>query len=630
MSLITATNLARSFGPDDIFEGVTVEVPYGSRIAMVGPNGAGKTTLLNLLIGLDSPDAGAVYVAKGARIAFLPQRPELVGEHSLWDEQLTAFADVRRMEAELNELEHAMADPERHDAALARYGPLQERFEMAGGYTYEQRIRMVLQGLGFKPEEFDKRLSHLSGGQKTRALLARLLLEEPDVLALDEPTNHLDIAAVEWLEGYLRTFPGAVVAVSHDRYFMDAFASVIWELDYGTVEVYRGSYSHYVRQREERHERHRKEYEAQQEFIAKEQEFIRRHMGSRLTAQAKGRQKRLETMAKRGKILSRPRGKKRSMRVNMARTIRSGDKVLMTRGLCVGYPGQPLFDAPDITLYRGEVAALIGPNGVGKSTLLKTVIGQLEPLAGEVRLGAGVKIGYFAQAHELLNPSNSIIDEIMRIKPMQMSEARNYLGAYLFEGDDVFRPVSSLSGGERGRVALAMLALSGANLLLLDEPTNHLDIDSQEVLQAVLDDFPGTILLVSHDRYLVDALASQIWSAEPGALTVFEGPYTEFLAERERGRQPASASAATNGGPAAPAEGGRRKHGLTPYQLEKRIAELEAWIHELEQQLAVLESDIAAASAEGHAARVADLGQAYTRAENQLNAAMAEWALLME
>ncbi|MBZ0286682.1 MAG: ATP-binding cassette domain-containing protein, partial [Anaerolineae bacterium] len=334
---------------------------------------------------------------------------------------------------------------------------------------------------------------------------------------LDEPTNHLDIQAVEWLEGFLKTFPGAVLAVSHDRYFMDAFAQTIWEMDFGAVEVYRGNYSHYVQQRDERYDRRMKEYEAQQEFLAKEEEYIRRNMAGQNTRQAKGRLKRLETMRKNGRFVNRPRQRK-TMYLKLGRAMRSGDKVLMTRGLAVGYPDAdaPLLTVPDITLYRGEVAALIGPNGVGKSTFLKTIIEHLTPLAGEVKVGAAVKVGYFAQAHELLNAKNSVMDEVLTIKPMPISEARNYLAQFLFVGDDVFRPVETLSGGERGRVALAKLALSGSNFLILDEPTNHLDIDSQEILQSVLDHFNGTILLVSHDRYLIDALASQIWAASPG------------------------------------------------------------------------------------------------------------------
>lgn len=630
MSLLAGNNLAKSFGADDIFEEVNIEIAHGARIALVGPNGAGKTTLLNILVGKDSATEGNVSLARNTRIGFLPQRPELAGDNTLWEEQLTAFTHLRQMQEQLTQLEAELADGDQD--TLERYGALQERFEINGGYTYEQRIRSVLQGLGFAQADDTKPLSLLSGGQKTRALLARLLLESPDLLVLDEPTNHLDIQAVEWLESFLKTFSGAILVVSHDRYFMDNFAQTIWELDFGSLEPYRGNYSHYLRQREERHERLLKEYEAQQEYLAKEEAYIRKHMGSRMTAQAKGKLKRLETMRKNGRFINKPK-KKRRLSLSMSRSVRSGDKVLMTRKLLIGYDAaKPLFESPDITLYRGQVAALIGPNGVGKSTFLKTVIGDLAPLQGEAKLGAGVKIGYFAQAHEQLNPNNSIIDEIQSIKPMPLSEARNYLGPFLFVGDDVFRKVGSLSGGERGRVALAKLSLSGANLLLLDEPTNHLDIESQEILQTVLDDFPGTILLVSHDRYLIDALASQIWHAQAGSLAVFDGTYAEFIAEREQQRQAALAAeaAATPAKRGAAAVTAPKKHGLNPYQLEKRLAVVEAEIHRLEAELQTLTDSLGVASTAGDADKVRILGESYAATESALDEIMAEWELLME
>lgn len=635
MSLLVASELSKFYGPDEVFANVSVDIPHQSRIALVGPNGAGKTTLLNILAGIDTPTTGTVTTARGISIGFLPQRPEMAGTHTLYEEALSAFASLRQMEAQLSQLEHDMADPKKHNHALKEYGTLQEQFERLGGYTYPSRIKMVLQGVGFDEADYDVSLSMLSGGQKTRALLGRLLLSEPDLLILDEPTNHLDINAVEWLEGYLKDFPGAVLAVSHDRYFMDNFATTIWELDYGALEAYRGNYSHYVIQRTERHERILKEYEAQQEFIAKEQDFIRKHMGSQLTAQAKGRLKRLETMKRRGKIIAKPRGERREMNLRLQSAIRSGDKVLMAKNLAVGYSDAPapLFVIPELTLYRGETAALIGPNGVGKSTFLKTAIGQLPPLSGEVTLGASVQVGYFAQAHERLNPKNTLVDEIIETKYMPVSEARNYLGGFLFTGDDVFRTVDTLSGGERGRLALAKLSLSGANLLLLDEPTNHLDIDSQEVLQEVLANFEGTILLVSHDRYLIDALATQIWSAEAGKMTIFNGTYREFVASRNNlnslltpNKPPANGKST----PAPKATPAKKAHGLNPYQLKKRLEAVENHIHELERKIDELHRAIESASAKGDANAVSDLGAQYTQAEADLESAMSEWERLME
>lgn len=628
MSLTTGNNLTKFYGPEEIFSGISFEIPHKSRIALVGPNGAGKTTLLNLIIGTDIPTEGDIFRARDLRIGFLPQRPELLGEHTIREEALHAFDDLREMEKRLNQLEHDLADPDKHDEAMIAYGELQDEFERRGGYVYESEIRIVLRGVGFDEDDFDTPLNQLSGGQKTRALLARLLLEKPDLLVLDEPTNHLDIQAVEWLEGYLKDFPGAVLAVSHDRYFMDNFASIIWEMEWGNVETYRGNYSHYVQQRAERHERLLKEYERQQEFIAKEMDFIRRNMGSRGTSQAKGRLKRLETMKKRGKIIGKPRGERREMNLRIETAMRSGDKVLETKNLSVGYD-MALFQVPDIVLWRGETAALIGPNGVGKSTFLKTVIGQLAPLSGEAIIGASVKVGYFAQAHEKLNPSNNLIDEITAVKPMPLSEARSYLGAYLFSGDDVFRQVATLSGGERGRLALAKLALDGANLLLLDEPTNHLDIDSQEVLQEVLDHYDGTIILVSHDRYLIDALATQIWAASPGNLQVFEGTYQEFVAVRNNSTNIQTANKSSNNNKPTSATN-QKRHGLNPFELKKRLAEVEDQIEALETQLDDLTNAIAAASAAGDANQVRELGETYTQTQADLHTVMEEWEMLAE
>jgi ATP-binding cassette subfamily F protein 3 len=629
MSILVAHDVGRSFGPTDIFAEISVEIAHGARIALVGPNGAGKTTLINILVGLDLPTEGTVSRARSLRIGYLPQRPELHAHNTLWQEQLAAFESLRAMESELDAVAARMADDE---SAIEQYGRLQEAFEEAGGYTYEARIKMVLQGVGFKPEQFHTPLGQFSGGQKTRALLARLLLEEPELLVLDEPTNHLDIDAVEWLEGYLKGYKGAVLVVSHDRYFMDHFATVIWELEWGTLETYRGNYSAYLVQRQERHERLLKEYEAQQEFLAKELEYIRRNMAGQNTRQAKGRLRRLETMQKRGRVMQRPRGKRREMSLRLQTQIRSGDKVLMTEALTVGHNGVPVLKIPDLTLYRGETVALIGGNGAGKSTFLKTVLEQIPPVAGTVRLGASVHVGYFAQGHETLDPKMTIIDAIMRVQPMTPGEARSYLGAFLFSGDEVFRPLETLSGGERGRVALARLALSGANVLLLDEPTNHLDIDSQEVLQTVLADFRGTIVLVTHDRYLVDALATQIWVARGGDMEVYEATYQEYLEQRARQRAQAEASAATtsSGRSAANAPAAApRKNGLNPFKLKQRIAELEAEIDALETRLKALEAEIHEASTGGDAGRVSQLGVAYNETESQLDRAIEEWESLM-
>ena len=535
MPLLTTQNLGRSFGSVDIFEGISLTIPRHARIAIVGPNGVGKTTLLRLLAGEDEPTQGSVHRARGLHIGYLPQETTAHLEGTLWSFCLQAFQKLIEHSEELHSLEQAMQQPDFNPQVLQRYGALQSDFEHKGGYTYPSRIKLTLAGLGFSKSDYERPLSQLSGGQRTRAMLARLLLEEPDLLLLDEPSNHLDINAVEWLEGYLRDWNGAVVIVSHDRYFLDQTAHFVWEMT-PALEVYRGNYTAYLQQRQERYTRRLAEFEAQNEYIARQEDYIRRNMGSQNANQARGRERRLERLLA-DSLLTMPNRNTRPVHLRLSVASRSGNLVLRTHDLQIGYPdeGRPLFTAPDLILERTECVAIIGPNGAGKTTFLKTILGQIPPFAGEIELGAALKVGYFAQAHEGLRPENTVMDEIALAAPAMLpAEARNYLARFGFSGDEVFAQVLTLSGGERGRLALAKLALSDANLLLLDEPTNHLDLPAQEVLQKVLADYPGTILLVSHDRYLIDALATQVWEMDPkaGELHVFRGTYSEFKQSR--------------------------------------------------------------------------------------------------
>ncbi len=633
MAILNGTNLRKAYAEIDVFTDVTVSVAHGARIALVGPNGAGKSSLLRLLTRQEIPDDGMVTTAKGLEIGFLEQHAELTLDFdaTLWDTMLVSFAHLIRQEEALNEMAAQLTD---EPDLIEVYGEAQHKFEEAGGYDYPARIKRVLTGLGFDKSFYYQPLRQFSGGQKTRVSLGRLLLEQPELLILDEPTNHLDIYAIAWLESYLKEYEGALIVVSHDRYFLDSVATEVWELVFGTIETYRGNYSHYVRQREERHAARLATFEKQQEFIAKQQDYITRNIAGQNTRQAQGRRKRLERFIEE-EAINLPQ-QQNEMRLRLEAGKRSGDKVIETDGLTVGYD-EPLFKTPPILLMRGECAAIIGPNGAGKSTLLKTILNDLDPLAGSVRIGASVELGYFAQAHEGLAPKRTILDEILEVKNLPIGEARSFLANFLFSGDEVFKPIAALSGGERGRVALAKLALGGANVLLLDEPTNHLDIASQEILQTVLDDFGGTILLVSHDRYLIQSLATQIWAVEPNtsALTVFEGGYNEYAnwrsiqeVEAEAKHKQSARPQQHNGKQENKPEPQRQSSGLNAYMRGKRLAELELLIEQQEAEMERINTELEVASAAGDVSKTIELSQSYTEAETQIDAYLQEWDLL--
>jgi ATP-binding cassette subfamily F protein 3 len=622
MSIVVAESLAKYYGAQDVFAGISFQIGHGDKIALVGVNGVGKTTLLRIIAGLDSPTAGRVSLAKGLRIGYMSQRADLGNGHTLYEEMLEVFTDLRAQQAQLHLLEAEMADPERGPQAMERYGELLQRFELAGGYTYEQEIRRVLQGLGFHQADFEKPLALLSGGQRTRAQLAQLLLMNPDLLLLDEPTNHLDLEATQWLEEHLAQWSGSLVVVAHDRYFLDRVANRVWEMSFGALEQYSGNYSHYVQVQAERMTRRLAEYEMQQEQVARTEEFIRRCKAGQRAREARGRQKQLERQER----LARPKEHK-TIKFKLASQVRGGNNVLMAHGLEIGYD-RPLLRFPDVLLLRGERAALLGPNGCGKTTFLKTVLGKTPPLAGEVKVGINVRVAYFAQGHENLREDSTVLDEILRIKNLPLEQARGFLGRFLFSGDDVFKPVSCLSGGERGRVALAMLALQGANFLLLDEPTNHLDIASQELLEQVLRDFDGTILFVSHDRYFIDALATQMWVVEDGLVRVYAGNYSQFLEQqaKEKARAEEVLSARKHQQIERRAALGQRQAQIEGRQRELRRAALEAEIQGLEARLSALTRELELASQAQRVDRVYDLGREYQALQEQLQQRMEEWA----
>jgi ATP-binding cassette subfamily F protein 3 len=661
MSLISTSQLSKSYDPVDIFEDITISIPKRARIALVGPNGIGKTTLLRILVGLEEPSSGTVHRSRNLSIGYLPQEAVFDSANTLWEECLEAFNDLLDQAAELARLEKAMSDPEQASQALERYGSLQRAFEVQGGYTYEDLIRQTLRGLGFQPDDENRPLSQLSGGQRTRALLAHLLLSKPELLVLDEPTNHLDMQAVEWLEGYLSKWEGATLIVSHDRYFLDQVVDHIWEMNLQSLETYRGNYSAYLHQRQERWVLRQQLFESEKERLEKELDYIRRNIAGQNTIQAKGRLRRLSrylgAISKSGlqaiqdkkwseisdktgaksqvmsleeatahiKSLRNPVLQPPKLKMNLKTVKRSGDLVLRTHDLSIGYAdeNEALFQVPDLVLKRGECAALIGPNGAGKTTFLKTLLGKIPPFAGGIILGASLDVGYFAQAHEDLDPQKTLLAEIDALAPHLLEgQIRDYLARFLFTGGDVYKTISTLSGGERGRLALAKLALSNANLLLLDEPTNHLDIPSQEILQDVMAEYSGTILLVSHDRYLIDALGTQIWEIQPdqSSMRVFQGTYSEYHLFKENEK-------ITREGLSDKKYQPRQKPANRTSGEEKRrrayLAALEDQITSLEQKLAILARKLENPPTEP--SKIQRMGVEYVEIQNEINTLVAEW-----
>ena len=582
MALITLNSARKSFGAFQVLDEITFTVGAGEKVALVGPNGSGKTTILRLIAGLDEPDQGSAVVLPGTSIGFMPQDSELVGDRTLVEEVSNASVEVQRLERELRRLEAAMSAAEGDDleALLAEYGEAQHEFERLGGYAFEAEVKSTLSGLGLGPEHWEKQVSILSGGQKTRAALAKLLLQQPDVLLLDEPTNHLDIEACEWLEEFLQDFHGAVLVVSHDRYFLDRVVTKIVDLHEGFTRQYPGNYTAYAKQKSELLRQQLENYERQQQEIAKLEDFISRYHAGQRHQEAKSRQKQLGKMAR----LKKPHMETTKMRLKLDPAVSSGHIVMDIRGLAKSFGEKPLFASVDLLVEKGDRVGLVGPNGSGKTTLLRMIIGDEEPSAGTLSLGYAVEMGYFSQDLSDLDPSNSVLEELLEAADLTPGEARNILARFLFTGDDVYKSVSKLSGGERNRLILAKLMLRRPNVLILDEPTNHLDIDARQALDEALKSFDGTIILTTHDRYLLNSVANKILEISDGSARVFDGNY-DFFAQRARRLKPRPVKKKPKPSAKTAPIGQTRPTGPTPAQIEAEIEAAEARLAELTELL---------------------------------------------
>ncbi len=551
MEQIRIEKLGKSFGIREIFSNVSFTIRQGERLALVGPNGAGKSTLMKCILGIEEHDAGTIVKDSSITIGYLQQDVNL-GDASLEEEIQTAWADVQHLESQLQSLTKELEQREATEQDLRRLAYLQERLEWLGGYDYEKQSQRIAYGLGFSDEDLQKKASEFSGGQKTRINLAKALVRRPDFLFLDEPTNHLDMPMLEWLEGYLKSYKGGIVIISHDRYFLDQVATEVVELAHHKVHTYKGNYSQFLKQREQQRMAYQRAYEKQQEHIRKTEEYIDKYRAGIKSKMARGRQSQLDRLERLEAL-----DQDRDFTFTFPKPEMSADRVLMVEDVSIGYDREhPVATGITTTLRRGDVVGLIGANGAGKSTLVKTIMGELNALEGTITTGNRVQTGYFSQEHEELHPTWSVLQEIMAPYDMSEESARSVLGAFQFRGDDVFKLVGDLSGGERARVALLQLFLEGRNFLILDELTNHLDIPTRETVEQALQQFEGTLLIISHDRYLLDAVAKRIIVLDNGGIEEFHGNYSYYkekllersVLEAQRAQQLESAQGNRNNG----------------------------------------------------------------------------------
>ena len=627
MIILSAQHIAKSFGVNAVLRDVSMTVQQGDRIGLVGVNGCGKSTLMRILAGLDAQDGGEISLVRGLRVGYLAQQNMVTSGETVWNELQKVYEQVFTMEKKLRELEdemaHAHTDVQRFAQLSADYDRLTQRFEEADGYSWKSMVSGVLNGLGFKPAQYDQCVDSLSGGEQTRLCLARLLLQKPDLLLLDEPTNHLDMETLQWLENYLAAYKGSVLVISHDRYFLDHVCTGIVEILMGSSEQYNGNYTRYIAQRQERFESRMRAYEIQQKEIERQQAIIARYRmfnREKSIRAAESREKALDRMEKLEKPVD-----ERAIRFSFEARRRTGEDVLQLIEMSKSFGEKHLFHDLTLRVRAGDRVALIGPNGVGKSTLIKIIVGEEQPDTGFIRYGSNVDIGYYDQHQSTLHADKTVLDEIWdRFPQMEQSNVRGALGMFLFTGDDVFKPIHTLSGGEKGRVALTALMLRKDNLLLLDEPTNHLDMDSREVLEDALVDFGGTIITVSHDRYFINRIANRIIEMQPDGVTEYIGNYDDYI---ERKNRPVAVEAEA-GKTKTELEKEKRREKLSRQalrQLKIRAQEAEKAVGVKEAEIAELEAQMADPSLYSDAQKSADVQRAYQNAQQALQTLYEQW-----
>jgi ATP-binding cassette, subfamily F, member 3 len=631
--LFRLSDIRKSYAGTEVLRGVSFQINPGEKVGLVGRNGAGKTTVFRLVTGEEAPDSGDVVSINGLKLGLLRQHVDFQPGETVHTAALSAFKEVHDLEAEMRILEKRM-ETDHSEEVLDRYAEVQHAFELADGFSYAARAESILMGMGFAPDRWSQPAETLSGGQKNRLGMVRLLLSGADVLLLDEPTNHLDVNAVEWLENFLHEFDKAYVVISHDRYFLDRTTDRIIEIENGRAVSYKGNYSKFMVERELRREQQQREYENQQAMINKTQEFIRRNLEGQKTKQAKSRRNMLERLERKEAVSS----EKHGGNFGLKKVERTGNNVLTVEDLAVGYGQKELASGLNFSLMRGEVLGIIGGNGTGKTTLLRTLLGELRELDGKIHWGTKTDVGYYTQNLDDLDSRNEVIQELRRVAPMvENGELRSFLSRFLFFGEDVFKSVGDLSGGEKGRLALAKLIYSRKNVLILDEPTNHLDIPSREALEAALDEYDGTIITVSHDRFFLDKIATQILSFEDGRVDVFNGNYTEYHDWRDAlnaGREgTAQARSVESERVDSALESVVSSTTLSKNQrdrIEKRIAAIEFEISSAEQEVEKLSTEMGLPEVIADYARLQAVSSKFREREIYVQKLYEEWADLSQ